>query len=263
MFKSKLKAKIVHVSDLTNNDKKTMFNIFEKYYANISYAGFLSDLNKKNKAIILVERKSNTIKGFSTILDLKFQVNGKEVKGLFSGDTIVEKEFWGGMSLQLAFTIYMIKEKLKNPFKKHYWFLISKGYKTYLLMAKNCPIHYPKVGMKTPQHEKLIIDTFGKTMYPEHYNPDKGLIEFISAHDQLKDEVAPITNKMLENEMIRFFVQKNPHWSRGDELVCLADFGPSILFNFVSRRFKKLVVKNAGNLLLEFKRTTINIVKKS
>jgi hypothetical protein len=39
----------------------------------------------------------------------------------------------------------IIKLRVKYPFNEFYWLLISKGYKTYLLLANNYYVYYPNV----------------------------------------------------------------------------------------------------------------------
>ena len=108
-----------------------MYKVFERYYGKVTKDVFSSDLLKKDHVIILIDKKDQSIKGFSTILDYHFKLGEKKVKGVFSGDTIIEKEYWGGSALQKTFIGYMFKEKLKRPLTPLYWFLISNRYEAY------------------------------------------------------------------------------------------------------------------------------------
>jgi hypothetical protein len=103
-----------------------MYEVLNKYYE-----------SEKDAVILMRDSVENRIQGFSTILDVRMKIGGKTVVGAFSGDTIIERSYWGQGILGKAFLSYMLKQKLKNPFRTFYWFLISKGYKTYLLMANN------------------------------------------------------------------------------------------------------------------------------
>ncbi len=49
----------------------------------------------------------------------------------FSGDTIIEKEYWGNRALTCAMYRYIVSFKLRYPLVPVYWILISKGFKTY------------------------------------------------------------------------------------------------------------------------------------
>ena len=200
-----------------------MFEILNKYYEHVTEEQFLADLHKKNAVIVMMDRATNRIQGFSTILDVRMRVNGKNVIGAFSGDTIVERAYWGQGTLGKAFLAYMLKQKLKNPFKTFYWFLISKGYKTYLLMANNCPTHYPRHEGATPFEITDIMNAFYTELYPKQYDPMAGVIAFNGPACHLKSGVAAIEKKLTdENPRVAFFESKNPGWERGDELACVA-----------------------------------------
>ena len=203
-----------------------MFEVFSKYYHNTSYEQFMIDLEEKDVVFLLLDAFTKEIKGFSTLVNLYVTVEGQEQRGCFSGDTILEKEYWGQGTLGIAFLRYLFIQKVKNPFKPLYWFLISKGYKTYLLMANNFKTHYPRHEGVTPGKQKNIIEAFSKTLYGEFFNSDTGVISFskVSSKDCLKAEITPITKELLlKNDRIKFFAEKNPGWEEGHELACMAE----------------------------------------
>lgn len=249
MKAKRLEARTIPLEMLSEKQINEMFNVYHKYYASVTKEVFVSDLSNKNHVIVLTDKIDGEIKGFSTILDYHFNLEGKRVKGVFSGDTIIEKEYWGGSALQMAFIMYMFKEKLKRPFSPLYWFLISKGYKTYLLMANNFVEHYPRFEEQTPTEKKSIMDKFASELYPENYDPTSGLIRFEGIHDHLKDDVAPITDEMkIQNERIKFFSETNNSWEVGTELVCLARFDLGLPFRYPMKTVKKIVNRQINGL---------------
>jgi hypothetical protein len=252
---AKLISKTIPIKELTTNDIDEMFKVFFKYYEKISQDVFKSDLNKKDDVILLLDKSSKEIKGFSTLVEFSFDLEGKKIKGVFSGDTIIEKDFWGGSTLQTAFTKYMLIKKLKNPFSPLYWFLISKGYKTYLLLTNNFKEHYPRFDKKTPPHIKKIMDGFALNLYPDNYNAQTGLIEFLSIHDHLKQNVAPITEDMTQsNPQIRYFSEVNKNWQKGDELVCIANFDLFVPLWFSLKTLRKKLLKNKFSFFFNLKK---------
>lgn len=55
--------------------------------------------------MILVEEKpTKRVVGFSTLKTLDMNVAGRQVKGVFSGDTIIEEKYWGSRALQVTFS---------------------------------------------------------------------------------------------------------------------------------------------------------------
>ena len=64
--------------------------------------------------------------------------------------------------------------RLKNPFTPVWWFLISKGYKTYLLLANNFINYYPRYELPTPPLYKDLIGQSALKLYPENYDQHSG-----------------------------------------------------------------------------------------
>ncbi len=241
-MKLKLISKTLNIKNLTSQNRDDMFNVFTKYYDNVSYDQFQADLSQKDAVFLLLDKATRAVKGFSTIVKLKVESNGKEVNGLFSGDTIIEKEYWGQGTLGKAFLKYLFIEKLKAPHKDLYWYLISKGFKTYLLMANNYDEYYPRFDLKTPKDKKNIIDQFSQALY-SNYDAQKGLIlasGFKKEKDKLKDFVSPINQELIENNpKIAHFAKLNPEWMEGDELACIAKMTLSMPFKYQAKLIKK------------------------
>jgi len=223
---SKLYYKTLRVEKLQSHQIERMYFVFSRYYQDTCLNKFKDDLLKKDSVFLLFDDTEHAIQGFSTIVNINLKIDEKKIRGVFSGDTVIEKKYWGQGTLGKAFLKYLFMQKVKSPFKPLYWYLISKGYKTYLLMANNFNTHYPRYEKDTPPMEQKILNAFGHNLYPKEYNIKTGLIAF-SSNDNLKDSLktkaAPITEGMLnENPKISFFNKKNPNWIKGDELACIA-----------------------------------------
>ena len=110
-----IKADFYPLDKITNEDINVMYNVFVKYYHNVNYQTFVKDLNKKVGAILIKKIDDGTIVGFSTIGLIEKTIDRKKCLGLFSGDTIIEKEYWGLPNLQTAFLRFLMKTRIKNP----------------------------------------------------------------------------------------------------------------------------------------------------
>nr|AUN37172.1 hypothetical protein [uncultured bacterium] len=220
---SNLKARIVSVSDLSFENEARMFQLMQTYYDDVSREQFLTDLSKKSDVILLFDKTGGQIQGFSTLLCLRVECGNKTVRGIFSGDTIVEKKYWGQRCLGKAFLRFLFTEKLKHPFEPLYWLLISKGYKTYLMMANNFSQYYPRFDKATPAAKKALMDAFYATLYGDDYDAQAGLIKSSGETYKLKAGVAAISPALMKtNAKIAFFQTANPDWQKGFELACLA-----------------------------------------
>lgn len=204
-----------------------MHAIFEANYANGPMDTFMSDLSKKDGVFLVRKKSTDEIVGFSTLGIYEFQHQGRTVRGLFSGDTIIERAYWGSRSLQTAFALKLFTEALKRPFSRQYWLLISKGYKTYLLLSKNFPEHYPKRGHDAPHLKALVVD-YCEALFPGKLDHASMTLDFGDNANCLKQDVAGIDDALRAREPdVAFFEQRNPNWQRGTELPCIgrADLG--------------------------------------
>ena len=235
----RLYAKTVSLSHISPSMKDEMFILFSEYYDNIKKEKFLSDLEHKEKVILLRDR-DKILRGFSTIVEITTLVENKTVIGIFTGDTVIHNHFWGGIALTLEFFKNILLTKLKNPSKNVYWFLISKGYKTYLLLANNFKNYYPRHDRPTPAFDKMVIDSFGRKLYGDFYYPSQLLIRSHHQFDRLKKTVAPIDPLMLQaNPKIEFFQNMNPQWEEGTELCCIGKVDLGLVQKYLTRTFKK------------------------
>src|SRR5262245_33315269 len=234
----RLTASIVSVADLRTEDKARMFALIQKYYDAVTEETFQADLDRKDAVILLRDR--NIVQGFSTLVSLEVMLDHKTVHGIFSGDTVIEKRYWGQPALGKAFLRYLFREKLKRPFSPLYWLLITKGYKTYLLMANNFAEHFPRYEKDTPPDRKAIAEAFYRKLFPEYYDPATGLIRFPSEACRLKSGVAEISDELTaSNRRIAFFEQANPEWRKGVELACLARMTLMMPFSYALKAFIK------------------------
>jgi len=142
---------------------------------------------------------------------------------LYSGDTIISPEHWGTSVLTMAFLKQMLLLKIKYFNRPVWWFLISKGYKTYLLLANNFINYYPRFDKETPNTYEALLQGLSERIYPGKFNKQTGVIEFLDGeHEKLKSTIAPITSELeLKYPKIAFFKKQNSNWERGDELACI------------------------------------------
>ncbi len=230
---------------ITDDDVKAMHDVFIKYYHNADYQTFVKDLKKKIGAI-MVKKDDGTIIGFSTIGIIEKAIDNQKCLGIFSGDTVIEKEYWGLPNLQTAFLRFLIKTRIKCPTVNLYWFLITKGYKTYLLMANNWRNYYPRYDRQNDEKRKKIVKIFSNHFFEGYYDEKSGLLKFGEGYQKLKENVAEITDELREKyPKIAFFEEVNPTWREGTELPCIGDLDWFTLIwrpiPFAMRKLKNMI----------------------
>ncbi|MFY9179321.1 MAG: hypothetical protein WAO12_06015 [Venatoribacter sp.] len=239
MINSSLKAKYHPISKISVVDVYQMYSIYSKYYMNTKWRIFLSDLSKKSGVFIIRRKDNKKIVGFSTVVNYPIFHEGKKSLGVFSGDTIIEREYWGSRVLQMAFYKYMVTLKILNPFQDLYWLLISKGFKTYLLMSNNVDKYFPSVDNNSPELAP-IVDNYCQALFHEYYDSKQRILDFGDHYQCLKDGVAEIDENLAHsNDKISFFEQMNPEWRRGTELPCVGLISWSLIFGYVKKYLNK------------------------
>jgi len=231
----RLKSQVVAVRDLLPETRDSMWALFQRFYADVSRDTFDRDLAAKNDVILLRDSGDRSLEGFSTIQVYDRVVMGRRFIAVFSGDTIISPDYWGQTALQRAFLGYVMRVKLTHPFVPVYWFLISKGYKTYLLLARNFPEYWPRHDAATPAWQHAVLDRLASEKYGEAWKRERGVLQFTHGEGRLRSGVAPIEASLLERDDVRFFVEKNPGHASGDELVCIGRVGPSLWTAYMSK----------------------------
>lgn len=251
-----LYSEISPVASLSGETREQMFQLLARYYAHVDRASFERDLEQKDEVILLRDSSAGRIQGFSTLLFLETVVFGKKLRGVFSGDTIVDENYWGQTALHRAFVRRLLKEKVKRPFQPFFWFLISKGYKTYLLMANNFTDYYPSMdayrgGLSRESKLRAVAHSFARTLFRDSFVPQEGIIRLKGVAPCLKADVAPIApSELLRNPKIAFFQKKNPGWSQGEELVCVGELNRSMVLRFGFKLLRKNFRRAGGPQVL-------------
>lgn len=236
---AKLYARYRPINRISAIEIRQMYQVFQAYYAYTDIDTFLADLSKKSGVILIRTRGEKRVVGFSTIVSMPMTVGRLKGQGIFSGDTIIEREYWGTRSLQLAFYRYIIREKLRKPFRPVFWLLISKGYKTYLLLANNFESYYPHPENHYPELD-YVVRHYCEELFPGCLDDEKGILYFGETAQCLKDGVAGVTDDLRKSHpKIRFFEECNPTWMNGTELPCVGVVNSRTLANFALKAFRQ------------------------
>lgn len=235
-----LLPQVVDSSTLLTSEVKMMFDLYHQYYDASDFTLFNKDLQEKDYTILLRDNSGN-ICGFSTLMLIKFKFNSKNRMALFSGDTIIQREYWGTQQLSLSWCKLAGSIKSQYPDMPLYWFLIVKGYRTYRylpLFAKN---FYPTRRYETPTEAQAIMDHLAILKFGSAYKKDKGIVKFKQSRGHLSEKWADIPEHVIEHPDVQYFLEKNPGYLNGDELVCFTELTESNLRSHALRAFKESV----------------------
>jgi hypothetical protein len=223
---------------ITKTQILQMFTLHCHYFDNVSFEKFEHDFNKKQWCIVIFNKESEVV-GYSTIELSEITFNNSPILILFSGDTLVAKEYRCSNALMPRFIQFT--EYLQRQYPSHirYWLLITKGYRTYRLIPVNYKTFYPTYRWNTPQEIKILMETLCKRMFGSRFDPITGILKSNFQNDFLKPEFATIPHERATNKDVRFFLDANPEFAKGDELVCLTPLETSNLNPFIFRKYMR------------------------
>lgn len=231
-----LNATLLDRRTLTSTRIAEMYALFRQYYDGVTESIFYADLMGKDYVIEL--RHDDALAGFSTIalFDFFHEPSQLEATVMFSGDTIIDHRFWGSQALPAAFGKFAgeIQARRQKPL---YWLLISKGHRTYRYLPLFVREYWPRHDRPTPTSMEDLLNAIALRRFGRHYDASIGLLRFPSSRGHLKEQWAEVHDAALDKPAVRFFLERNPRYAQGEELVCLAEFNADNLRGVVQRSF--------------------------
>ena len=221
---------VVPLARLTAEARDRMYVLLTTYFAGTCRGRFDADLAEKESVVLLRDRDTEEIQGFSTFMRIEISVDERDIVAFFSGDTIVATQFWGESTLSRLWSQTVFAEAdcivAKRPSTPVFWFLICSGYKTYRFLPVFFRKFYPNPETRTPDDFQRILDTLGRAKFGNRY--DAGVVRLEQAAP-LRPGVADITEQRLRDPLVAFFSSRNPGHSQGDELACITAISRSNL----------------------------------
>ncbi len=233
-----LSAQAIGILDLSEDILVDIFQLYDKYYCLGDLARFKSDIANKSR-IILLENEGKIV-GFSTFSHYLFSYLGQEVAVLFSGDTILDRPYWGQQTLASAWLREAAAVAKLYPEHELYWFLIVKGHRTYRYLPTFAEQFVPD--WRSDKQDPFLTglrDALAKDRFGSAYDMSTGVISFGGALDQLRPPWSEPSARERLRPDVDFFLQSNPEYRRGDELACLCRISAENMNPMARRIFAK------------------------
>ena len=120
---------IRQLAELTDRERQAMSGLYLAHYDGSSKARFISDLQNKDEVLLI--SFNGTLIGFTTMQFYQREWNGQQIRIVYSGDTVVERQHWGQQALSSRWISRMGEIHRENQDLPLYWFLIVKGHRTF------------------------------------------------------------------------------------------------------------------------------------
>jgi hypothetical protein len=238
----RLAGRLTPLDELDKVRREEMFALFDRHYQGATFEQFENDLNEKQWVIEVFDPLDDSLRGFSTQCVLHVHVAGQMVRALFSGDTIVDRRFWGDPALSHVWghlALELIDAYGSEPL---YWFLISKGYRTYRFLPVFFHEFYPRHDAATPARQMEVLHALGSYKFRAAYDASRGIVR-PGDSCRLRVGLGETTSARQQDPHVRFFVEKNPGHVIGHELCCIA---PLSRANFTPAAWRVIGEKNAA-----------------
>ena len=218
---------------LTGAIREDMLALHSRHFADVHRDRFLFDLAEKDW-VILLHTHEGALAGFSTQKLISLAIGGRTVRFLFSGDTIVDRTHWNTPLLAGCFGHLMLRLLDIHGPDNLFWFLISKGFRTYRFLPVFFNRFWPAPDRETPAEMAALLHAVAAHKFGAAYHRQAGVIRPIGG-DHLAPDLADIPPARLRDSHVAFFLSRNPDFARGDELACLAPIRPENLNAYAQR----------------------------
>jgi hypothetical protein len=215
-----------------------MYELYATYYDATSPSLFEKDLGDKDWVVVLRD-ESGMLAGFSSLAVVDASVDGRCLRAIYSGDTIIGRTHWGSQALAFTWLRFAGTIKAQAPDQPLYWFLIVKGHRTYRYLSAFSIDFYPHWQTPTPQSASAIMRQLARLRFDEAYDSERGIVSFTHSRGHLRPKWAAVEPEEAARPDVAFFLRSNPGYTQGDELVCLTELSCSNLRPLARRVFEQ------------------------
>ena len=173
-------------------------------------------------AVFCRRRSDGSLRGVMFVgIDRKQQDNGKPYTVINVGLCYFQLNYRGGPYIYSFIAFLFLKEFILHPLTPLYVLGKTYSYKSYLVMIHYLKYSYPRYDHKTPDFLLDIVSDYGlKVKLPnEAYNMDTFVIE--REQIRMKKYLTIVDENALKDPHIKFFVDRNPGWIKGHQLITI------------------------------------------
>lgn len=234
---------ITAVPRLPDAQREAAFVLHSQYFSGVRRDVFMGDMAEKNHAILLHSQEGHLV-GFSFLQYIDLEVDGARVRFVFSGNTVVDQAYRNTPALAGAFGHQMLRLLDEgSPDDELYWFLITKGFRTYRFLPVFFREFYPRYDVATPPRYARLMRAIALHKYNGRFDAEVGIVRATETTDWLSPPHSAVPPERLEDPHVRFFADANSSYARGDELACIARISRENFNRFAHRTLAATRVK--------------------
>jgi hypothetical protein len=213
-----------------------MYTLYREHYAAVTPERFADDLTDKTYVLVVRDAEAR-LRGFSTLAVAKASLEATQLRAIFSGDTIMHRDYWGHQALAFSWIRFAGSIKAQEPGLPLYWFLITKGHRTYRYLSAFSISFFPHWQQATPRRERKVMRLLARQRFGGAFDEARGIIHYPFSRGHLRPEFACVSDVERRRDDVSFFLKSNPGYAAGDELVCLTELAADNLKPIARRLF--------------------------
>lgn len=215
-----LAGRVVWRENLDRRTRDGMFGLLSGHFSGATRATFDADLAGKQCAILL-EDDEGYLRGFSTMAVYFSQAAGRPACVVYSGDTIVERAWWGSAALPRTW-IRAVRQLVPDGWTADvYWLLLTSGYRTYRFLPVFFRSFHPRHDGGDAPALGPVLGALARERFGDRYDEADGIVR-LAAPQVLVDDLLQLPAGRTLDPHVAYFLKRNHGHIRGDELACLA-----------------------------------------
>jgi hypothetical protein len=221
---SRLNGRTVRRDALSPEQERGLYDLLATFFDGVDRATFTADLDDKSH-VILLEDDAGSVRGFSTLLVYRTSVPGVDATIVYSGDTIVDRAWWGSPSLAVSWLAAARSLTQARGTRDVYWLLLTSGFRTYRFLPVFWRDFYPRHDDgEASSPKRPLADALARERFGDRYDAASGIVRF-GRPQVLVPELREVPAGRGHDPHVAFFLERNPGHVNGDELVCVTDIG--------------------------------------
>ena len=212
-----LRGMLVERTALDQATRDAMFALLTAHFAGVERDVFDRDLAEKTAAILLRDG-TGVVRGFSTLLVYPSEAAGRQVTVVYSGDTIVDRAWWGSPALAQGW-LGAVRALAANG-GEVYWLLITSGFRTYRFLPVFFREFQPRPAGPAAPGDTALLTALARERFGAHFDAAAGVVRF-PRPQRLAADLLDVPSGRAVDPHVGFFLARNPGHAAGDELVCL------------------------------------------
>lgn len=219
---------VVRPAALSRQQRDQMFALLSRFFSAVRRDRFEADLAEKDWVLLLTSPCGTRIDGFSSLAMWRTEVRGQQVCALFSGDSVIAQDRWGESGLPRAVTTLALDTARRQRDQPVYWLILTCAFRAFHTLAALFQNYHPSIHGAPAIREKEAIDALVRLKFKDEYDAEAGVVS-LREPTPYRSDLGEIPARFQSSPLAEHFSRGNPHYRRGDYLVCWTQLSHSNL----------------------------------